>query len=329
MKQELINGAAYFGDALETLKQIKSDSVDSVITSPPYYQLRDYGFNEQWGLESDYKDYLDKMINLMRELKRVLKPTGSMWINLGDSYSKSININNNGKNSKTLHGADNGKIGIHTKPPIKCKKSLPDKSLMLIPHRFAIRCIDELGLILRNDIIWAKPNGMPESVTDRFSKKHEFVFFFVKNQEYYFDLNSVRDKLTYPEESTKSFRKSCLSDIGLQNGKHSSHSNPLGKNPGDVSDFWEITTKPNSKNHYATYNSELIRKPLIAGSPVGGIILDPFGGTGTTCFSAVQFDRRFIYIDANKEYYDNFVKEMSYQDSHYKLNFDSDLQKVG
>jgi len=329
MKIDFENGSAYLGDALEVVKSLESDSVDSVITSPPYYQLRDYGFTGQWGLENDYKDYLNKMVELMSELKRALKPTGTMWINLGDTYSKSININNNGKNSKTLHGADNGKIGVHTKKPIKCKKSLPNKSLMLIPHRFAIRCIDELGLILRNDIIWAKPNAMPESVTDRFSKKHEFVFFFVKNQEYYFDLDSVRDKLTYPEESLKPFRKSCLSDIGLQNGKHSSHSNPNGKNPGDVSDFWEITTKPNPKNHYATYNSELIRKPLIAGSPVGGVILDCFGGTGTTCFSAVQFDRRFIYIDANKEYFDNFVKEMSYQDSHYKLNFDSDSQKVG
>jgi DNA modification methylase len=323
MKQEFNNGIAYFGDALETLKQIKSDSVDSIITSPPYYQLRDYGFNEQWGLESDYKDYLNKMVNLMRELKRVLKPTGTMWINLGDTFSTQ-----QAGNTEWGNGVGNNKI-YEKNNPKRYNSNIPNKSLMLIPHRFAIRCIDELGLILRNDIIWAKPNAMPESVTDRFSKKHEFVFFFVKNQEYYFDLDSVRDKLTYPEESLKPFRKSCLSDIGLQNGKHSSHSNPNGKNPGDVSDFWEITTKPNSRNHYATYNSELIRKPLIAGSPVGGVILDCFGGTGTTCFSAVQFDRRFIYIDANKEYFDNFVKEMSYQDSHYKLNFDSDLQKVG
>jgi DNA modification methylase len=320
MKIDFENGSAYLGDALEVVKSLESDSVDSVITSPPYYQLRDYGFTGQWGLENDYKDYLNKMVELMSELKRILKPTGTMWINLGDTY-----MNNSSYCEAGRQGFGKDKIGMLNKKDDK----ILHKSLMLIPHRFAIRCIDEIGLILRNDIIWAKPNAMPESVTDRFSKKHEFVFFFVKNQEYYFDLDSVRDKLTYPEESLKPFRKSCLSDIGLQNGKHSSHSNPNGKNPGDVSDFWEITTKPNSKNHYATYNSELIRKPLIAGSPVGGIILDPFGGTGTTCFSAVQFDRRFIYIDANKEYYDNFVKEMSYQDSHYKLNFDSDLQKVG
>lgn len=327
MKQEFNNGSAYFGDALETLKQIESDSVDSVITSPPYYQLRDYGFNEQWGLESDYRDYLDKMIDLMRELKRVLKPTGTMWINLGDSYAGSKQGNTDLKINPIVN-----KSKINKKV-----KDLPNKSLMLIPHRFAIRCIDELGLILRNDIIWAKPNAMPESVTDRFSKKHEFVFFFVKNQEYYFDLDSVRDK-----QRESSLQRAHYATPTLKGDEYRNLVNPktaqqtynkildgVGKNLGDVSDFWEITTKPNPKNHYATYNSELIRKPLIAGSPVGGVILDPFGGTGTTCFSAVQFDRRFIYIDANKEYYDNFVKEMTYQESHYKLDFDSDLQKVG
>lgn len=320
MKVDFINGVAYHGDALETLKQVESDSVDSVITSPPYYQLRDYGFNEQWGLENDFKDYLNKMVNLMGELKRVLKPSGTMWINLGDSYAGSKQDNTDLKINPIVN-----KSKINKKV-----KDLPNKSLMLIPHRFAIRCIDELALILRNDIIWAKPNGMPESVTDRFSKKHEFVFFFVKEKDYYFDLNSVRekpvtrlDRIDFVSSTRKIVKNGGKSDSGTMKN------NPNGKNPGDVSDFWEIITKPNPKNHYATYNSELIRKPLIAGSPVGGVILDPFGGTGTTCFSAVNFDRRFIYIDANKEYYDNFVKEMTYQDSHYKLNFDSDLQKVG
>ena len=327
MKQEFNNGIAYFGDALDTLKQIESDSVDSIITSPPYYQLRDYGFNEQWGLESDYKDYLNKMVSLMGELKRVLKPTGTMWINLGDTFSTQ-----QAGNTEWGNGVGNNKI-YEKNNPKRYNGNIPNKSLMLIPHRFAIRCIDELGLILRNDIIWAKPNGMPESVTDRFSKKHEFVFFFVKNQDYYFDLDSIRDK-----QRESSLQRAHYATPTLKGDGYRNLANPktaqqtynkildgVGKNPGDVSDFWEITTKPNSKNHYATYNSELIRKPLIAGSPVGGVILDPFGGTGTTCFSAVQFDRRFIYIDANKEYYDNFVKEMSYQNSHYRLDF----EKVG
>jgi len=313
VRLDFINGTAYFGNALETLKQIESVSVDSVITSPPYYQLRDYGFDGQWGLESDYKDYLDKMIDLMRELKRVLKPTGTMWVNLGDTYAG----NKEGNTDLKINNLSNlSRIK-------KQVKGIPNKSLMLIPHRFAIRCIDELGLILRNDIIWAKPNGMPESVTDRFSRKHEFIFFFVKNQKYYFDLDSVRDKPYTSldrKDTVNILRKAVRS--GLKSDSGFMKNNPLGKNPGDVSDFWEITTKPNPKNHYATYNSELIRKPLIAGSPVGGVILDPFGGTGTTCFLATQFERRFIYIDANKEYFNNFVKEMSYRESQYKLNFE-------
>lgn len=331
MNVEFNNGSAYFGDALETLKQIKSDSVDSVITSPPYYQLRDYGFDSQWGLESDYNEYLDNLINLMREIKRVLKSTGTIWINLGDTYAGSKSGNDNPKMNSNV---------CDTQSKINKKvKNMPNKSLMMIPHRFAIRCVDELGLILRNDIIWASKNKMPEPTTDRFSKKKEYIFFFTKSTKYYFDLDGIRDipitgtnrkdiiksKTSGSLTAKKSGREKEFDENGFIEMKN----NPMGKNPGDVSDFWEITTKPNSKNHYATYNSELIRKPLIAGSPVGGVVLDPFGGTGTTCFSAVQFDRRFIYIDANKEYYDNFVKEMSYQESHYKINFDSDMQKVG
>jgi len=171
------------GDCLEVLKTFDAESIDSVITSPPYWQLRDYGWSGQWGLEKTYQEYLDKMIELMKELKRVLKPTGTMFINLGDSYG-------------TVSGAmKDGKFGVkNTNNQQFAQPKSIDKSLLLIPHRFAIRCIDELGLILRNDIIWAKRNGMPESVKDRFSKKHEFIFFFVKSQKYYFDLDGVREK---------------------------------------------------------------------------------------------------------------------------------------
>jgi len=278
-------------------------------------------------LESDYKDYLDKMIDLIWELKRVLKPTGTMWVNLGDTYSSKTK-GTGGMNSEKLKIKNNENYQAF-RSATKTNIEIMEKSLMLIPHRFAIRCIDELGLILRNDIIWAKPNGMPESTTDRFSKKHEFIFFFVKNQKYYFDLDSVREnikeasriRLSQNIESQNGSYRAVLGGY-KNNGTMKAVAHSLGKNPGDVSDFWEITTKPNPKNHYATYNSELIRKPLIAGSPVGGVILDPFGGTGTTCFLATQFERRFIYIDANKEYFNNFVKEMSYRESQYKLNFE-------
>lgn len=156
---------------------------------------------------------------------------------------------------------------------------------MLIPHRFAMRCVDELGLILRNTVIWGKPNGMPESVTDRFTKKHEYIFFFTKNEKYYFDLQSIKDNcLPLNRWGGNKLVAKGDSKWSEQTGQPIYRDRNLQaedglKNPGDVADFWEITTKPSSKSHYATYNSELIIKPLLAGSPLGGFVLDPFGGT--------------------------------------------------
>lgn len=179
---------------------------------------------------------------------------------------------------------------------------------MLIPHRFAIRCIDELGLILRNDIIWAKRNGMPESVTDRFSKKHEYFFFMVKNQKYYFDLDGIRDN--HKSDSKEIARqkrglepKGYAQASGMSDGYSGGVGyNTIGKNPGDVSDFWDIPTQPSSEKHYASYNFKLIDKPIIAGCPKDGIILDPFCGTGTTILRAIQLGRTGIGIDGSKEY---------------------------
>lgn len=282
------------GDALETVKTFPDESIDSVITSPPYYQLRDYGWNGQWGLEKNYREYLDKLIALMSELKRVLKPTGTMWITLGDSY-----MNNSSYSAAGRQGFGRDKIGMI----YKSDDRIQHKSLMLIPHRFAIRCIDELGLILRNDIIWAKRNGMPESVTDRFSKKHEFIFFFVKQAKYYFDLDSIREepktRIDRADE-IKSYHKKVLG--GYKNNLMPISNNPKGKNPGDVSDFWDIPTKPSKEKHYATYNSQLIDRPIIAGCPEGGIILDPFCGIGTTLVRAIELNRNAIGIDGKKEY---------------------------
>lgn len=147
----------YNESCLDTLRRMPNEFIDCVITSPPYWQLRDYGYEGQWGLEPTYQEYLEHLWELMDEINRVLKYNGTVWINLGDTYTK-------------------------------------EKCLLLIPHRFAIGCI-ERGWIMRNDIIWAKRNGMPESVTDRFSKKHEYIFFMVKSDKYFFDLDAVRDKV--------------------------------------------------------------------------------------------------------------------------------------
>jgi len=316
------------GLALETVKTFGSESVDCVITSPPYFQLRDYGFPEQWGLEPTYQEYLEHLWSLFDEIHRVLKPGGTCWVNLGDSFSGAAG---------GLWDKDPNPGSCNAIARIKKQATVnyPPKCLLLIPHRFAIGMI-ERNWILRNDIIWAKPNGMPESVTDRFSKKHEFIFFFVKQQKYYFDLDAIRKPLKessiqllsqpnienqagserIPGKTNGNMKavggtkisKSDCENYGSpragnqRDGASVSEGHFLGSNPGDVSDFWDITTKPSLAKHYATFNSELIDKPLIAGCPEGGIVLDPFCGTATTVARAIQLGRTGIGIDGSSEY---------------------------
>lgn len=220
-----------------------------------------------------------------------LKDGGTVWINLGDTYNGNKISNHDTLINKRVN---NSNIRKNIQPKIK------NKSLCLIPHRFAIGCIDR-GWILRNDIIWAKSNGMPESVTDRFSKKHEYMFFFVKNEKYYFDLDAIRDKTITKSNVRNKREESYGSELGVGAGTRE-WNNPNGKNPGDVSDFWDIPLKPNSLKHYATYNESLISKPILAGCPKGGIIYDPFMGTGTTAESALRLGRKYIGSEMSEEY---------------------------
>ena len=333
---ETENGKLFCCDILEGFKAIPDKSVNCVITSPPYWQLRDYGYPEQWGLEPTFQEYLEHLWQMMDEIWRVLKDDGTVWINLGDSYYGS------GHGSWSKY--DNGEIGHKDKYYGEGRNSSPKtewdyskmkaKCLLLIPHRFAIGCIDR-GWVMRNDIIWAKKNGMPESVTDRFTKKHEYFFFMAKNQKYYFDLDGIRKPLAKSsiQRLSQNIESQEGSDRvpGKSNGKMKavaktkipkqqsemfgsprarnhrentdvSNGHFMGANPGDVSDFWDIPTKPSSKKHYATYNFDLIDKCIIAGCPKGGTILDPFNGSGTTTLRAEQLERKWIGIDGSEEY---------------------------
>ncbi|MEM9685345.1 MAG: site-specific DNA-methyltransferase [Bacteroidota bacterium] len=317
----------YLGDALEVIQSFPDKSIDTVITSPPYWQLRDYGWDGQWGLESDFETYLERMWSLMDEFWRVLKDQGTVWINLGDSYNAR---HGQAENTKIYPSAriGNTKKGKQRR---SVSKALPDKCQLLIPHRFAIGCI-ERGWILRNDIIWAKRNGMPESVTDRFSKKHEFLFFMVKQPRYYFDLEAILE--LKKRESILRAQRAVGSYQGKQGHPVNNCSNDktrkvrTGKNPGDVADFWQgyapptleeflalceayyfspeefwdIPVKASDNGHYASFNFSLIEKPILAGCPEDGIVLDPFCGSGTTRVRALQLGRRFIGIDGSKKY---------------------------
>lgn len=285
----------YQGNCMDVIKTFPDKSIDCVITSPPYWQLRDYAWDGQWGLEPTFQMYLENLWSLMDEIWRVLKDTGTVWINLGDTY----NGNKAGNNDPFLNDSIKEKSKVAKK-----KGKEPDRCLLLIPHRFAIGCIDK-GWLMRNDIIWAKRNGMPESVTNRFSKKKEYFFFMGKTQEYYFDLDAIRDKLKNPI----SIRNKASEQYGRGSGSEQFSKGlrvwgdkDKGRNPGDVSDFWDINTKPNKDAHYASYNTKLIDKPIAAGCPVGGIILDPFCGTATTGCRAIDLQRKFIGIEGKAEY---------------------------
>lgn len=292
----------YEGNSLDVIKTFPDKSIDCVITSPPYWQLRDYGWNGQWGLEPTFQMYLENLWSLMDEIYRVLKDEGTCWINLGDTYGGGSGVHPS-KSSK-LFGGLNGNLP---------SKGGVTKCLLLIPHRFAIGCIDR-GWIMRNDIIWAKRNGMPESVTDRFSKKHEYFFFMVKSEKYYFDLDGIRDKHSHATVKRYEYGKNGNEDMGYisgpQNHTNKFMSNPeskkaaleLGKNPGSVSDFWDINTNGSSQEHFAAYNTKLIEKPIVSGCPKGGIILDPFCGTATTGCRAIDLQRKFIGIEGSSEY---------------------------
>lgn len=339
-RKEMLN-RIYQEPCLDTLKSMPNNFLDCVITSPPYWQLRDYGYDGQWGLEPTFQQYLEHLWEMMDELYRVLKPSGTCWINLGDTYARGGRSKDGANHS--LVSKSNEIIEPRTSPDYNGL----DKCLLLIPHRFAIGCI-ERGWIIRNDIIWAKRNGMPESTKDRFSKKHEYFFFMVKNTKYFFNLDAIRDKHKSIDDlerrqqnGVSEWKTQMASDTYAINGTGRDHSelyNKNGKNPGDISDFWDINTKPSSNNHYAGYNEELIRKPILAGCPEfvckkcgiprtnkpsekgalkyiselsdcccnagfeGGIIYDPFMGTGSTAESTIRANRNFIGSEMSKDY---------------------------
>lgn len=279
------------GDALEILKKMESQSVDCVITSPPYFNLRDYGVDGQIGLESTPTEYISKLADIFDEVKRVLKDEGTLWVNLGDTYAGNKKGKTDNKVSDYLKGHSTGinkKLG-----------TFRPKTLLQIPSRFAIEMTDR-GWILRNRLIWHKPNVMPTSVKDRFTIDYEDVFFFVKEPKYYF------------EQQLEPLAKVSVlrSEYGLKtdkaNGKRlevnkmgNRFVNPKGRNKRTV---WSIPTSSSKISHIAMFPQKLVEPMVLAGCPVGGVVLDIFMGSGTTGVVAKKLDRNFIGIDISPKY---------------------------
>jgi DNA modification methylase len=280
------------GDALAVLRTLPPNSVDCCMTSPPYWALRDYGVEGQLGLETTPQEYIARLCDVFDEVKRVLKPTGTCWVNLGDCYSNSGKGGNQG-----MYAGEHPNYGIPTKV-----KSLPPKSLAQIPSRFGLEMADR-GWILRNEIIWHKPNCMPSSVKDRFTVDFEKLFFFAKTTKYHFE--QQLEPLAQSSKSRAKYGWNC-DRANNQDGVHidedrygSRFCNPRGRNKRCV---WSITTKGFKGAHFATYPEQLCETPIKAGCPVDGIVLDPFAGTGTTLVVAKRLGRNYIGCELNPDY---------------------------
>ncbi len=275
------------GDVLEKLREIPDESVDCVITSPPYWGLRDYGVEGQLGLEKTPEEYVAKMVEVFREVRRVLKKEGTLWLNLGDSYNGSGGA-----------GGDYNKGGLKEGQPRYNGRnigSLKPKDLVGIPWRVAL-ALQADGWYLRQDIIWAKPNPMPESVTDRCTKSHEYVFLMAKSPKYYFDGEAIKEKsVSETKERTRKTGEGQDSKIGTKG----SAGNGGLRNKRSV---WTITTKPFKEAHFATFPEDLISPMVLAGCPKGGVCLDPFIGSGTTGLVAKKLGRNYIGIELNPKY---------------------------
>lgn len=344
----------YKGDVLEQLAAMADNSIDCCVTSPPYWGLRDYGVIGQMGMERTLGEHLEVMVRVFEQVRRVLKPTGTLWLNYGDCYATAPNgrsaadVKALGKDDRAFRDKPFSTIGpIHApgKDPFSRDKGsrrgggnnhaagiLKPKDLCMIPNRLAI-ALQEAGWWVRSEIIWAKPNPMPESIKDRPATSHEKIFLLSKSSKYYYDAEAVR------QEAALNSISRWAQDIGSQTGSTRANGNtrtdrpmkavrsrevPL-RNEGNINhttlndyprgegrslrnwepppmQVWEIATAAFRDAHFATFPPELVERCLLAGCPAGGLVLDPFGGAGTTAMVADQMGRESNIIELNEEY---------------------------
>ena len=283
------------GDCLEVLDQLTEKSVDTCITSPPYYGLRNYEREGQIGLEETPEEYVEKMVEVFRKVRRVLKDEGTVWLNLGDSYAS--NHYTGARDSDT--GWKHGELSQgHQARAGGAGGVFKVKDLMGIPWMvaFALRAD---GWYLRQDIIWHKPNPMPESVTDRCTKAHEYIFLLSKQKKYYYDHEAIKQPV-----------KEDWGTRDRTDGKYHNEGTGLSPHTGLEDSYesankrsvWTVTTKPFKGAHFAVFPPDLIEPCVLAGCPEDGTVLDPFGGAGTTGLVADRNGRNAILIELNDEY---------------------------
>ena len=304
-KNTIING-----NSLEVLKSLPDNSIDCCVTSPPYYALRDYGCDGQIGLEETPEKYIESLCDVFSEVRRVLTPEGTLWLNIADSYWGGgwRNAQFNEHSGDIQKGSKGTYCGLSLPA---CKGNVGDykpKDLIGIPWMLAF-ALRSQGWYLRQDIIWQKPNPMPESVTDRCTKSHEYIFLLSKSQKYYFDYESIMEPCADQERNNfqSGSRANGINkdrndnDLGERSKtwKPKTIDNQKVRNKRDV---WEVNTKPCKEAHFATYPFELIKPCILAGCPENGIVLDPFMGSGTTAIVARSLNRNYLGVELNPEY---------------------------
>jgi DNA modification methylase len=303
------------GDALKVLRAMPSECVHCIVTSPPYFRKRDYGYDGQLGLEATPQAYVRGLVRVLREARRVLRGDGTLWLNLGDTYSGG----SRGKagDRSTLQGGkatqEQTRSGRLIRSPRRDGALMPRcdlrvqglerKNLIGIPWLVAF-ALQRDGWILRQDIVWHKPNPMPGSVTDRCTTAHEYIFLLSRRPRYWFDARAISEPAKYP--SGPGNVRPVEEPPGERRGANANVRGSLHKiGPRDrrlKRSVWSVPTVPSKEKHFAQFPPKLVAPCILAGCPRGGVVLDPFCGTGTTLAVAIEHGRRAVGIDLSAEY---------------------------
>lgn len=291
----------YNFDAVQLMGLLQPNSVNCIVTSPPYFGLRDYGVEGQIGLETTPDEYVKALVNVFAAAHRVLRPDGTLWLNLGDSYAGSgKGAWKNPRNQKEVYVPARDANVIRTKTP-----GLKPKDLIGIPWMVAF-ALQKWGWYLRCDIVWNKPNGMPSSVEDRPVRTHEYVFLLTKSSDYWYDHDAISEPAANAGKNItlgqKSFSKGQATGIGVApsgNGKLDTYTVTEKRSKRSV---WDVNTEPFGGEHFAVFPQKLIEPMILAGCPVDGLVLDPFMGAGTTALVARALGRNYIGSEINREY---------------------------
>ena len=306
------------GDSERMLRTLPDESVNCCVTSPPYYALRDYGIQEQIGLEETPEKYIERLVNVFREVKRVLRDDGTLWLNIGDSYC-GTGSKGDYKDPKFANGR-NGQSASLTQKVQGCKS----KDLIGIPWMLAFALRND-GWYLRQDIIWAKPNPLPEPVKDRCTKSHEYIFLLSKSAKYYFDHEAMQEDAVSSDKRPSALTRDKAKDYQPKDRTNpEAYRHPIGgikrKETGDEAfrtssgneyvptgkrnkrDVWTVQSQPCKEAHFAVYPEKLIEPCILAGCPKDGTVLDPFGGSGTTGLVADKLGRNAVLIELNPDY---------------------------